>query len=136
MNDGDRIEFAGGELPVNRLGANGRTPFHLQPLGRFATALGYVEPFVRERAVHAVQDAFLDEIADGPLHHAPGGRSGQINQLLGGKQGLELRLDFAVEVFEPLAAMTDHGGAKGLQRFFADFDGTGNEELDVWHNNN
>jgi hypothetical protein len=35
---------------------------------------------------------------------------------------LELWLDFCVQVFEPLAAMTDHRRAKRLERFFAYFD--------------
>jgi hypothetical protein len=36
---------------------------------------------------------------------------------------LELRLDFRVQVFETLAAMTDHRRAKRLERFFAHLDG-------------
>jgi hypothetical protein len=47
--------------------------------------------------------------------------------LFGGQQLLQLGLDFGVKVFEPLAAMADHGQAKSLEGFGADFDGTGNE---------
>jgi hypothetical protein len=46
--------------------------------------------------------------------------------LLRVKQLLELRLDFRVKVFEPLPAMADHGRAKRLESFLADFDRTGN----------
>ena len=49
-----------------------------------------------------------------------------IDQLLGVKQLLELGLDFRVEVFEPLAAMTDHRRAKRPEGLFADLDRSGN----------
>ena len=121
VNHRQRVELAGGEFLVHGLGADGRAPRHLQRLGVLAAALRHVEPFVRERAVHAVQDFFGDEIPDRAFHHAPGGRGGDIDLLLRVKQLLELRLDFRVEVFEPLSAMTDHRRAKCLERFFAYF---------------
>jgi hypothetical protein len=45
-----------------------------------------------------------------------------IDQLLRVEQGLQLGLNFGVEVFEALAAMTDHGGAERAKGLFADFD--------------
>ena len=122
VDDGEGVELAGGELFVHGLGADGRAPVHLERLGLFAAAFGDVEPFVRKRAAHAVEDLSGDEIADGAFHHAPGGRGGEIDQLLGGKQLLELRLDFGVKVFEALAAMTDHRRAKRLEGLLADLD--------------
>ena len=46
----------------------------LQAFGVFAAALRDIQPFVRERAAHAVEDFFRDEIANGAFHHAPGRR--------------------------------------------------------------
>ena len=122
VDDGQRVELAGGEFFVHRLGADGRAPVHLQRLGVLAAAFGHVEPFVRERAAHAVEDFFGDQIADGAFHHAPGGRGGDINELLRVKQLLELRLDGGIKVFEALAAMADHRLRKCLEGFLADFD--------------
>jgi hypothetical protein len=42
-------------------------------------------------------------------------------------------LEFGVKVFEPLAAMPDHGRAKRLKRFGADFDRAWNVQFDMCH---
>ena len=106
---------------------------HLQRLGLLAAAFGHVEPFVRKRAAHAVQDFFGDEIADGAFHHAPGGRGGDIDELLRVKQLLKLGLDGGVKVFEPLAAMADHRLAKRLEGFLAHLDRSRYVQFDVCH---
>ena len=49
------------------------------------------------------------------------------------KQLLKLRLDFGVEIFESLAAVTDHRQAEGLESFFADLDRTWNMQFHVRH---
>ena len=85
MNQRQGVELAGREFLVDGLGTNGRTPFHLQALSLFAAALGHVEPLVRERAAHAVQDLFGNQVANRAFHHAPGGGGGKVNQLLRGE---------------------------------------------------
>ena len=40
-------------------------------------------------------------------------------------------MNFAVKIFEALAAMADHRPGKGGQRFFRNFDRAGNEKLVV-----
>ena len=64
VDEGDGVELAGGEFFIERLGIDMFAPFDLQRLGVFPAALGDVEPFVGERAAHAVEDAARDEIAD------------------------------------------------------------------------
>jgi len=49
------------------------------------------------------------------------------------EDGLELRLDFRVKVFESLPAMADHRRAKGAKGFLADFDRSRNVQFDVAH---
>jgi len=111
-----------------------RLPDTLERLGLFAAALGDVEPFVGERAAHAVEDFFSDEIADGAFHDAPSGRGAEIDELLRVKERLQLGLDFGVKVFEALAAMADHGGAKGAKSLVADFDRPRDMEFYMCHN--
>jgi hypothetical protein len=53
--------------------------------------------------------------------------------LPGGKQLLQLRLDFGVKVFETLAPMADHGRAKRAERFGADLDRPRYVQFDVSH---
>jgi hypothetical protein len=44
---------------------------------------------------------------------------------------LETRLNRGVQLFEVIAAMTDHRLAKGLESFLGDLDGSRAEEFDV-----
>jgi hypothetical protein len=111
----------------------GEPHVRLQAFGLLAAALGDVEPFVRERAAHAVEDLLGHEIADRAFHHAPRAGGGQVDELFGVKQLLELRLDLGDEVFVALTAMTDHRGAKSLVSLFADFNRSWNVEFNVSH---
>jgi len=134
MDERERVELASGELLVHFLSADGRAPRDLKPFGLFATALADIEPLVGERAAHAVENFLRDEIADGAFHHAPGGRSAEIDELFGGEQRLKLRLHPRVEVLEALAAVADHWRSERLKGLFADFNRTGDVQFHVCHN--
>lgn len=133
MDEGEGIEFAGGEFGVHLLGEDGAAPIDLEGFGLLAAALGDIEPFVGESAAHAVEDLFGDEVADCSFHDAPGGGGGEINETVGVEELLEAGLDGAIEIFKGLAAVADHGGAEGLESFFADFDRAWDVEFYVWH---
>src|SRR5581483_3113233 len=102
-------------------------------LGLFAATLRDIEPFVRKSAAHAIEHLLRNEIADGAFHHAPGGRSAQIDQLLRVEYGLQLGLDARVEVLEALAAMADHGRTKRAKGFFTDFNGPRDVQFHMCH---
>jgi hypothetical protein len=55
------------------------------------------------------------------------------NQLPRAEERLEAWLDLRVEIFEPLAAMSDHGRAQRAKRFLAHLDRTWNVQLHVCH---
>ena len=131
MDECERIELAGGELRIYGFGEDRRAPRDLEGVSLLAAALGDIEPFVRERAAHAAQNFFGDEISDGAFHHAPGRAGAQVNELLGVEQLLQLRLDFGVKVFESLPAVADHGRAKRAKGFLAYLDRPGDVQLDV-----
>src|ERR1700722_268550 len=133
MDERERIELAGGEFGVDLFGADGRTPFSLETFGLLAATGGDIEPLVRERAAHAVEDLFGHEIADGAFHDAPGGRGAEVDELLGVEQRLKLGHHLAVKVFEALAAMADHGRSKRAKGFLADFDRARNMEFNMRH---
>ncbi|MDB6019138.1 MAG: hypothetical protein JWR19_3627 [Pedosphaera sp.] len=133
VDEREGVELAGGEFGIDGGGADGRAPIDLEGFGLLAATQGDVEPFVRESAAHAVEDLFGHEIADGTFHDAPGGGGAEIDQLFGVQEGLQLGLDFGVEVFEALAAMANHRRAESAKRFLADFDRSRNVEFDVCH---
>ena len=66
------IEIAGREFFVEGSGIDVLAPIDLERLGFFAATAADLEPFVGERAAHAVEDAAGNEIADRRFHHAPG----------------------------------------------------------------
>ena len=60
----DGVEFAGRQLAIDVLRVDMFSPFHLEGLGVFSTALCNIEPFVGERAAHAAQHATIDQVPD------------------------------------------------------------------------
>ena len=133
VNQREGIEPAAGKLFVHLVGADGRTPGHLERLGVLAAAFGNFKPLVGKRAAHAVQHFPGNEIAQGAFHDAPGGGGAEENELLGVKEPLQLRLDFPIKVFELLPAMADHRRTKGPERFLAHLDRSGNVQFDARH---
>ena len=133
MNEGEGVEVAGGEAGVDLFGADGGAPGDLEGFGVFAEFLGYVEPLVGEGSAHAVEDLFGAEVGQCSFHDAPGAGGGEVNPLLGGQHGLKLRLDAAVEVFEALTAVPDHGLGHGLKGLGAHLNGSGDVQLHVCH---
>jgi hypothetical protein len=73
------------------------------------------------RRTCSFQDLFRDEVPNRAFHDAPRRGGAQIDELLCVEQLLKLWLDARVEVFESLAAVADHRGAKRLERFLAHF---------------
>ena len=133
VNKGDGVEFAGGKLGVEQFRQDRLTPFHLEPLGLLAAALGNVEPFVGKRAAHAVEHFLGDEIANGAFHHTPRGGGGEEHRLFGAEKGLELRMNGRVELLEVVAAVADHRLAESGKGFLRNFDRARDEELGVRH---
>src|SRR4051812_12434799 len=122
VDESEGIELAAGQPGVDLFGANGRAPLDLQCFRAFAAALGHVQPLIRKRAAHAAEHFFRDQIADRSLHHSPSGRGAQVNETIGIKKLLKLRLNFRVQILKALAAVTDHGRAKGLKVFLVYLD--------------
>ena len=133
MNQRQGIELPGRELLIDVAGANGSTPLKLQSGGFLAATPGNIEPFIRESATHAVEHFFGNQIANGAFHNAPGRGRAEVNELFRGKELLQLRLHLAVQIFEPLSAVTNHGRAEGAKSFLAHFDRARNVELNVSH---
>ena len=67
----DGIEFSTGQLSVEIFVVDVLPPFDLKRLGFLPTTPGDIEPFVGERAAHAIQDFFSHEVANCALHHSP-----------------------------------------------------------------
>ena len=131
MNKRDGVEFARGERAIERNWIDVFTPFDLQRLGRFSTAFGCIEPFIRECAAHAAQDTAVDQVPNGSFHDAPGRSGAEKYGLLRAEERLQLRMNVAVQIPEILAAMTDHWPRKCGQRFGRDFHRTGGKKLVV-----
>ena len=72
VNQRDGIEVTRGEFLIERVGVDVFTPFHRERLSGFPAAAADVEPFVREGAAHATEDAAPHEISDRCFHYAPG----------------------------------------------------------------
>lgn len=134
VDEGDGVHFAvmGFEDGVELIGEDGVAPLGLALDGVFAAALGDVEPLVGEGTVHAVDDAFFDEVADGAFHDAPGGGGAEEDGAGGAKEGAQIGLDGGDEVFEVLAAVADHGLAECGVGARADVNGSRDEEFG-WH---
>ena len=131
VDEGDGVELTGGKFLLDHGGEDGLTPFDLQGFGLFAAALADVEPFVRERAAHAVEDFFLHEVAQGAFHHAPRRGGGEVDGAGGAEEGLQARVDGFVERGEFGAAVADLRMAESAEGFVRDFDRAGDEEFDV-----
>ena len=113
MDEGDGVEFAGFQLGLDGLGEDGLAPFDLEFFGLFAAFEGDVVPFVRKGPVHAGEDFFGNEIAEGTFHDSPSGGGAEENGLFGEKEFLKARLDVGVEILEIFAPVADHGFGKG-----------------------
>jgi hypothetical protein len=135
VDERDRVELAGGQLGLDRLGHDWLAPLDLQRLGLLAALLGHVEPLVRKRAAHAVEHFLADEIADRTLHHAPGRAGADEDRLLGVENLLQLRVDVGVERLEILRSMPNHRARKRAHGFFRNFHRAGDEQFDVGHKN-
>ena len=131
VDEGHGVELTGGQALVDLVGTHGLAPLHGVGFGFLAAALGHVQPLVGESAVAAVEDLFLHQIADGTLHHAPGGGSAQKHLLFRAKERLQHRLDLGVKVLEPLAAMPDHWLRHRSVGVRADFNGSRDVKFDV-----
>ena len=131
MNERDSVELSRCEGMIDFLVIDVFSPFHLQGLSLFSAAPCDVEPFVGECAAHAAKHAFVYNIADSGFHHTPGRRSGQEDGLFCSEKFLQVWVNVAIEIFEGFAAMPDHRAGKGGERFFRNFDWTGDEKLVV-----
>ena len=122
---------SGRELRVDRFVINRLAPLHLERLGLLAATPRDVEPFIGKRAAHAAEDTLPNEIADGRLHHSPGGRRRKKNRLACAEQLLQSRMKPTVEIPKVFAAMADHRPGKSRERFFRNLDRPGREEFIV-----
>jgi len=108
VNERERIGRSGRQFAVDVLGADGRAPGDLQGLGLLAAAFRDVVPLVGKGAAHAIEHLLVHQVANSSLHHPPRGGRAQEDRLPRVEQFLEPRLDARVQVFEALAAMSDH----------------------------
>ena len=131
VDEGDEVELTGGEFRVDRGGIDRDTPFELERLGFFAATACDIDPLVGKGARAAAKDLFRGEVADRPLHHAPGGGGREENGLGSAHEGLETRLDRVIEGDEVLAAVTDHGSGHRRVARRRDLDGARDVESDV-----
>ena len=72
MDQSDRVKVAGAEFWIERLRIDVFAPIYLERLGVFSATPADVEPFVGERAAHAIEDPTRNEIANGRFHYSPG----------------------------------------------------------------
>ena len=131
MDEGHCIELTRCEALVDLVCPDWLAPLHGVGFRLLAAALGNVVPFVRKRAIAAVQHLFGHQIADAAFHDAEGGRGAQKHQTFGAEKLLEHRLDFGIQILEALAAVPDHRLRHGSKGVRADFDGSGDVKFDV-----
>ena len=72
MDQRDGVEVLGRKFFIEHGGIDGFAPIDLERLGFLFAAPADVEPFVGERAAHAIEDAARNEITDRSFHYAPG----------------------------------------------------------------
>lgn len=131
MNQGHHINVTLLQTGLELLGKDRLTPLGLKLLSLVTATLGDIIPLVGEGSVHAVEHLALHEIAEGTLHHSPGGGSGDIDGTGGTEKLLKPWLNCGIEFFEIIAAMANHGLAESLESLFGNLYGSGAEEFDV-----
>ena len=131
VDEGDGVEFAGGEFGIDVGGIDRGAPVVLQGFGVFAAAAGNVDPLVGESAGAAAEYFFGNEVAEAALHDAPGGRGGEEDGLLRAEHFLETGMDVVVKRDEVLAAVANHRGGHGLVGVGRNFYRSGDVESDV-----
>ena len=93
MNQRNRIVLPGRQLDPKRGGIDGLAPFKTEAAGGETAALGDIEPFVGEGSIHAAQNFFLHEVAEGSFHDAPSAAGAEINGILCIEKRLEVWLN-------------------------------------------